>query len=819
MRRLIVQKSQDDTHVSHDNHGGVSVSVGKNENGVVVESQEIKKALKELHKKDRVVDLRKKALERARALVLEKQGLERKYVEKPIKKKKSEKIYPEPIQETHQKSEPLLEKPITKGFAEPNEFTTVVENVHADELRDLGVVSGLYFWKWPRAAQKSIAIFTVLSLVFSFSVRSLASVTDSAFETKDSVVGNAELAYDYIKSASGSLGDKDYSMAEYKFGVAAERFFASKQEIDSMANGVDSILSIIPGGTQINAAENLLEAGGNFAIAGEYISKALEPFKDSDDVFQALKENKDDQERAAERNPDEQSLTDALEISKVNLEFAMVKIDAAQASLEKVNTEKLPADIKDKVQFLKDKVPQVSHSFKYFLSYADILLTILGHDSFKRYLVLFQNNTELRAGGGFIGTYAKVDVSEGKVTHMLVEGPYNIDGQLKEKIKAPEALHLINNRFYMRDSNWFADFPTSARKAASLYEKSGGPTVDGVISMNASVVEDLLKLTGPVDMPDYEVTVTHENFFKETQREVEISYDKELNKPKKFVSDLMPRVLEKMLSLEQDKWIDGLLLFTRMFEEKEVMIYFNNPETQSAVYDMGWAGEVKHTEKDYLNIVNSNIGGGKTDRVIEQKANIETEIQSDGSIINTVTLSKEHHGDTNDFWTRVKNVSYTRFYVPKGSDLLEAKGFDADFYKMLVEEDPDAHPDPDLAASEGNARIDDASKTRVYTEGDKTVFGNFIGVETGMTKVVQIKYRLPFKVKLTPTKPVSHYSMLFQKQSGAEPIKVEYIVSYPLMYLATWQYLTDSMPERKFRRLESDFLLDKDKTLAVVFSQ
>lgn len=88
-----------------------------------------------------------------------------------------------------------------------------------------------------------------------------------------------------------------------------------------------------------------------------------------------------------------------------------------------------------------------------------------------------------------------------------------------------------------------------------------------------------------------------------------------------------------------------------------------------------------------------------------------------------------------------------------------------------------------------------------------------------MTKVVQIKYKLPFKVKLTPTKPVSHYSMLLQKQSGVEPIDMEYIISYPLMYLATWQYLTDSMPERKFRRLEADFLLNKDKTFAVVFSQ
>jgi hypothetical protein len=281
----------------------------------------------------------------------------------------------------------------------------------------------------------------------------------------------------------------------------------------------------------------------------------------------------------------------------------------------------------------------------------------------------------------------------------------------------------------------------------------------------------------------------------------------------------MPRVLEKLLDLEQDQWIDGLLLFTQMMEEKEIMIHFKKPELQDVIVDMGWSGEVKETEKDYLNIVHANIGGGKTDRVIKQDAKIETEIQSNGDIVNTVTLTRAHNGDPNNFWTRVKNVAYTRFYVPEGSELIEAKGFDDELFGVLVEDDVDAMPDPDLLKTEGQSIIDEKSKTRTYVESGKTVFGNFIGVEAGMTKVVQISYRLPFKVSLSPTDPVSHYSMLFQKQSGAEPINIEYDVSYPLMYMATWQYLTDSMPERKFRKLEADFLLNKDKTFAVVFSQ
>lgn len=846
VRRLVVQDQKPKAFLSRDKNEAVEIYLGKSdEPELVVESGDIKKALREINKKGRVIDLRKEAVEKAKQLIVERQQIE------STEEQHEEQIVEQQevsIQHEGHQNEPHAEAvetapvfPAKSHIApEPGFISANLDQQHtAEELpvqetvdeaplqpkqkkrKKQDVEPGLsyQFWLWPRKMQRSIAVFTVLCLIFSFSIKSFAGVTDIAYETKDSVLGNAQMAYEFATSASDSLTDKDFSMAEYKFAAASERFFASKQEIDSLANGVDSVLALIPGGTQVNAAENLLEAGGHLSIAGGYIANALEPFSEADDIFQALKDQKDEQIRETEFDQSQKSLTEALSHAKVNLEKALVEIEDAEAALEKVNTDKLPDDIKDKVQFLKDQMPQLTTTFRYFMSYADMILIILGHDSLKRYLVLFQNNSEIRPTGGFIGTYAKIDLNEGKITRMIVEGPYSIDGQLKDKIHAPEALRLINNRFFMRDANWFADFPTSAEKASELYEKSGGPTVDGVISLNAEVLVDLLKLVGPVDMPEYEVTITHENFFEETQREVEISYDKELNRPKKFVSDLIPRVLEKMLELEQAQWIDGLRLFASMMEGKDMMIYFKNPEIQQEIIDMGWSGEVKETEKDYLNIVHANIGGGKTDRVIKQKAKVETEIQSDGSVVNTVTLTRTHNGDPNDFWTRVKNVTYTRFYVPEGSELIEAKGFDSELYEVLVEEDSDAYEDQTLAATEGNSVIDPVSKTRSYTETGKAVFGNFIGVEAGMTKVVQVKYRIPTKVALSPTNPVSHYSMLFQKQSGAKPMDIEYVISYPLMYLATWQYLTDSMPERKFRRLEADFLLNKDKAFAVVFSQ
>ncbi|HCX28112.1 MAG TPA: hypothetical protein DHI91_03160, partial [Candidatus Portnoybacteria bacterium] len=53
------------------------------------------------------------------------------------------------------------------------------------------------------------------------------------------------------------------------------------------------------------------------------------------------------------------------------------------------------------------------------------------------------------------------------------------------------------------DANWFADFPSSAKKIMSFYEKAGGSTADGVISLTPTIIERLLSMTGPIEMPAY----------------------------------------------------------------------------------------------------------------------------------------------------------------------------------------------------------------------------------------------------------------------------------------------------------------------------
>lgn len=768
----------------------------------VLGSEAIRKAIEITRPKNKVVDLKKSLNE------VKVEPAKNTYPKSNLEKKEK----PADVQNILVKPQKISPHKILK----PSVSVTLVSRIKKTNLLRPAYS---FYRKRTIVFRKSVVIFTLCALFLSFSVHSLARIQSSYETGKKDILGNVNVAYQYITSASNSLGEKDYNLAGYKFGIAADRFFASEQEIKNVSYGVSDVLSVLPGGGQVAAAENLLIAGGKFSEAGEYASKALEPFTASQDVFEAIKKNPKEYERKTEFKNTELSLTEALVLSTENLGLALQKVKEAENALNKVDLKKLPPEIASKVKIIKEQTPPICRSLDYFLSYSDFILEVLGHYQFKRYLLLFQNNTELRATGGFIGTYGLLDLNEGKITNLKVEEPYNLDGQMKEKIIAPEALHLINERFYMRDGNWFPDFPTSAKKVASLHEKTGGPTVDGVISFNAQVIIELLKITGPVEVPDYEVTITAENFLRETQREVEIDYDRKLNRPKKFVSDLIPLVLNKIFKLEKKEWIKTIILVTSLFEKKEIMLFFYDDKLENKVREMGFSGELADTSKDYLNIVAANIGGGKTDYVISQKAELETNILPDGSIINTLIYSRTHNGVKEDFWTRVKNMSYVRFYVPKGSTLLRAEGFDQEFFNSLKQNDPASKPDELLAQTEGQAVVDHASGTRVYEETGKTVFGNIMAAEAGMNKTVELKYKLPFKVIPTSSDPVADYSLYFEKQSGATVPEVKYKLSYPAGFNVNFEHFPDLKIDRGYNELKANFLLEKDKILAVIFTE
>ncbi len=627
------------------------------------------------------------------------------------------------------------------------------------------------FFSQRKILRQEVAFLSVGCLIFL--VIFGMSLAGQGLLAKDNILGSALQAYQAMLAAKDSASSLNFSSAQVNFDTAYQNFLAADQELNKMGRGIISVLEALPGGSQVTSGSSLVKAGENLARAGQGFSKIANLFllEKLSDYFSS----------------DQLSLTQKIVEAKKEIKSAQKYLTQANQSLTQVRSADLPAELAPKIEDLKKKLPVVVEATGQLENWSNVFLGVLGHEKAKKYLLVFQNNSEARATGGFIGTYGVVDLDEGRLKNLFIDGIFNLDGQLYEKVIPPRPIQKISTAWSTHDANWFADWPTSAKKIVNFYEKAGGQTVDGVISLTPTVVEKLLALTGPINLPQYNVTLDQNNFLEVVQYKVEVDYDRQLNQPKKILADFAPLFLEKLWQVWPSKYQEIFKVFIDFLIEKHILFYFSDTTLETAFKEQGWTGELLSTEKDYLNVVNTNINGFKTDKVVEQKVYHEAQIQEDGSIIDTVKIIRTHQGGQDQYdWYNKVNADYLRVYVPLGSKLLLAQGQTLEGYAPPIDYAAAGFKsDADVLAQEQGMTVDQ-SGTQIFTESGKTVFGNWVYVSPGETVTVTYQYLLPFKINLKQES--DSYSLLAQKQAGAFGSYFESSLSLPLGAQVNWQY-------------------------------
>lgn len=369
------------------------------------------------------------------------------------------------------------------------------------------------------------------------------------------------------------------------------------------------------------------------------------------------------------------------------------------------------------------------------------------------YLILFQNNSELRPGGGFIGSYATVKtklfrVDQLKINTNIYKNDDKYDYVLQIQPPKQFTQTVLGTRKYwaMRDSNWSPDFPTSADQVAWFYNQEGGQPVDGVVALNASVVVDILKIVGPIEIPQKQVVVNSDNFFDVLFNQIEVAYYQDpanliANEPKEILNDLYPILMARIK--EKQYRLEVLKLILKEFSQRQIQFYSSNHLIENAFKWFDIAGEVKKVNNlDYLYINNADLAGNKSSFNVEQKVVLNTFIDTNGVVTDSLNITRTHHGTGE--WPDGDNFNYQRIIVPKDSILIKA----------------------DYDGKDISGQID------ITQENDKTVFGYWFNTLIGETKVANISYQLAQKLP-----KVEDYSLYWQKQSGVISDYLEVIVN------------------------------------------
>lgn len=656
----------------------------------------------------------------------------------------------------------------------PEQITEVVEEVEqtyvisyangeqevlTENQGDIAVPVLLAFPKknWKIHAKASLA-FATLAAVILLPLQASFVFAD-ALTTKEQVEARGSAGLSQFLRGADALQEQDFSAASTLFGNASGAFASASESLNDVHGAVAAAVSIIPSTEKTaSTAQALLDIGEGVSRASNLLAKGM----DEVTAAQAL------------------SVTDRLALMVAYTQEALPEMQHAARAAEQIDLGVVPEDMRERVAQMIVLLPTLAQSFEEVVTHADALGALLGADGKRTYMVVFQNNTELRPTGGFMGSFAEVSFDDGAITDMRIPGggTYDIQGQLHAFVAAPGPLQLVRARWEFQDANWFPDFPTSARKMLWFYESAGGPSVDGVLSINADVLEQLLRVLGPITLNDG-TELNAENVLFEIQQEAEINYDKEANTPKAIVGELTQHIFDKLETADAQTLLKVTGVFVDSLNGRSMQVYFSNNGLQSTMKDLGWTGEVRATSDDYLMVVHTNVGGGKTDTVLERDITVDSFIAEDGTIENTVTLTQTHRGMANALFTGMNNVDYVRLYVPEGSTLITGAGFEVPPSDLFQESDRPLDIDEDLAIAMQNVTKDPITETDIWDEQGKTVFGNWIQTAPGETQIVTFTYRLPwsalhgsssnswsFAKQIFGAREALSYAMVVQKQSG-----------------------------------------------------
>lgn len=420
-------------------------------------------------------------------------------------------------------------------------------------------------------------------------------------------------------------------------------------------------------------------------------------------------------------------------------------------------------------QDLHDKIKSVDTMVRVVENTIDISPILFGFDRKKIYLVLFQNNMELRPSGGFIDSYGLLTVDKGKVKDFSINDVYDADRELRGHVEPPFPIrrHLPSSHWYLRDSNFDADFAKSASTAAFFINVEKGVKVDGVIGIDISFVKKVLNVVGSVHVPDYRKKVTRDNLFEVTQFHAQ---------EKDFLRSLFRAIL---LSLPERKSLPLFSLSQAIAEsinEKHLLFAFADSSTQEIFTLNNWSGwlwdqrvDTEASINDFIGISEANLGVNKVNHLIKRKVSYNVSINEDGKIVGMLTIRYKNTSNRKSL-NALDYKNYLRIILPTHTSLLSITIDD------VGEPTTPAITDPQVFEAKNFVRPE-ALEVERTEEGGKTIYGFLVTVAQENLKTVTITYALPPKNVSDATKLL--YSLYLVKQPGTDPYPFDFSLSFP----------------------------------------
>lgn len=406
------------------------------------------------------------------------------------------------------------------------------------------------------------------------------------------------------------------------------------------------------------------------------------------------------------------------------------------------------------------------------LRVSEYLPDILGVGETRTYLVLAQNNHELRATGGFLTAVGRLSLLDGRIVGIEFMDSYDrtISRTDLPLPKAPAAVqqYMGIEIMLLRDANWSPDFPTTAQIARTIYNQQTGRMVDGIISIDLNAVELFVTALEPLKIQGVKEPLTGATVMEQltafwaappgSEATLASGDDGWWQQRKDFIPKLADAAIARIQRGEFD-YLQMLSALQAALDTRAVQLWFANPALANTLAEVGWDGGLEPPRTgDFLGVVNTNFGYNKVNALIEDSVAYQV-TWPDGPTepaVATLTLIYRHpyerpnyvcdqtphyEGTYEEMMVRCY-FDYVRIYTPPGSELIGTDGIQ-----------------PETVTSQRG-------------EGGSQVFGGYFILPPGTQQSIAFQYRLPGHI--TP----DNYTLTVRRQAGTKPLPFQAEVNH-----------------------------------------
>lgn len=528
----------------------------------------------------------------------------------------------------------------------------------------------------------------------------------------------------------------------------AEAITATKKQIQVVRGDLNAVswARFIPFlGGYISDLTHLTAAGQFGLEAGEIVTVAVEPYAD----ILGLKG-----QGASAGGTAEDRIVKAVEtLDKITPQIDQIaaKMTLVRKEVDQVDPNRYPDTF-----FGKSVRPKIAGA-KELVALADDLLTsarpmvkklpeLLGTKGEVKYLILFQNETELRPTGGFITAYAIFRVEKGKIALETSDDIYKLDDTVIQHVTPPDPISRYLNVFgwRLRDANFSPDFLSSMKTFEDIYAASTAKkTIIGIIAVDTKMLAMLMDVLGPVNV--YGTNFTTQKVagcdcpmvIYELLKAAGTPRGYWVDNRKDMVGVLLQAIMRKALDAPSEMNPKIFQAGLAAAQQKHILVYLHDPDAQKGVEALGFAGRIKATDGgDYLHINDANLGGAKSNLFITQNVTQNVTVTDSGANIELTIDYRYPHTADNCSLERKEGLclagiyrDYLRVYLPKGAVVESAQGFE--------------------------------NKSSTFEDlGHTVIDGYFTVVPQGLAKI-QVKYKVSGNFK-----KAGAYTSLIQKQPG-----------------------------------------------------